>query len=123
MIGSVLSADVFARFQRIKGNDVVFVSGSDAHGTPVAVAAKKQNMDAEELAMKNHETIKDLFQKWNISYDNYTHTHNPTHQKFVQEFYLDVQKNGYITEKEIESLYCKQDNLYLPDRFVEGICP
>jgi len=123
MIGSVLSADVFARFQRLKGNDVVFVSGSDAHGTPVAVAAKKQNIDAEELAMKNHEIIKDLFQKWDISYDNYTHTHNPTHQKFVQDFYLDIQKNGYIIEKEIESLYCDQDNLYLPDRFVEGICP
>ncbi len=123
MVGSVLSADVFARFQRLKGNDVVFVSGSDAHGTPVAVAAKKQDMDAEELAMKNHEIIKNLFLKWNISYDNYTHTHNPTHHKFVQDFYLDVQKNGYITEKDIESLYCKQDNLYLPDRFVEGICP
>ena len=123
MIGSVLSADVFARFLRLKGNDVVFVSGSDSHGTPVAVAAKKQNMPAEELAMKNHKIIKDLFKRWNISYDNYTHTHNPIHIKFTQDFFLDVQKNGYIFEKEIESLYCNEDNLYLPDRFVEGICP
>ncbi len=123
MIGSVLSADVFARYQRLKGNDVVFVSGSDTHGTPVAVAAKKLNVDAEELAMKNHEIIKKLFQKWNISYDNYTHTHNPTHQQFVQDFYLDIQNNGYILEKEIETLYCEHDNLYLPDRFVEGECP
>ncbi|MFX1275877.1 MAG: methionine--tRNA ligase [Promethearchaeota archaeon] len=123
MIGSVLSADIFARYQRLKGNDVVFVSGSDVHGTPVAVAAKQKNMDAEELAMENHKIIKDLFEKWNISYDNYTHTHNPTHQKFVQDFYHDVQKNGYVFEKEIESLYCNQDNLFLPDRFVEGVCP
>jgi methionyl-tRNA synthetase len=72
MIGSVLSADVFARFLRLKGNDVVFVSGSDSHGTPVAVAAKKQNIPAKELAMKNHKIIKDLFKRWNISYDNYT---------------------------------------------------
>ncbi|MFX0070415.1 MAG: methionine--tRNA ligase [Candidatus Hermodarchaeota archaeon] len=123
MIGSVLSADVFARFLRLKGDDVVFVSGSDAHGTPVAVAAKKQNIPAEELAMKNHAIIKKLFEKWNISYDNYTQTHNPTHIEFVQKFYLDIQKNGYIFEKEIKSPYCEHDNLYLPDRFVEGICP
>ncbi|TFG25333.1 MAG: methionine--tRNA ligase [Promethearchaeota archaeon] len=123
MIGSVLSADVFARYLRLKGNEVIFVSGSDSHGTPVAVAAKKQNVPAKELAMKNHKTIKNLFKLWNISYDNYTVTHNPTHIKFVQDFYLDIQKNGYIFEKEIESLFCKKDNLYLPDRFVEGICP
>ncbi len=123
MIGSVLSADVFARFLRLKENDVVFVSGSDAHGTPVAVAAKKQDIPAEELAMKNHAIIKKLFERWNISYDNYTQTHNPTHIEFVQNFYLDIQKNGYIFEKEIKSLYCAHDNLYLPDRFVEGICP
>jgi methionyl-tRNA synthetase len=123
MIGSVLSADIFARYLRLKGDEVVFVSGSDSHGTPVAVAAKKQNLSAEELAMKNHEIIKNLFQRWNISYDNYTHTHNPTHIKFVQDFFLDVQKNGYVFEREIESLYCSHDKLYLPDRFVEGICP
>ncbi|MFX1444018.1 MAG: methionine--tRNA ligase [Promethearchaeota archaeon] len=123
MIGSVLSADVFARFLRLKGDDVVFVSGSDTHGTPVAVAAKQQNIPAEELAMKNHKIIKKLFEQWNISYDNYTHTHNPTHIEFVQDFYLDVQKNGYVFKKEIKSPYCKHDKLYLPDRFVEGICP
>ncbi len=123
MVGSVLSADVFARYLRLKGDEVVFVSGSDAHGTPVAVEAKKQNVEAKTLALKNHEIIKDLFEKWYISYDNYTHTHNPTHIKFVQDFYLDIQKNGFVLEKEIESFYCEKDDLYLPDRFVEGVCP
>jgi methionyl-tRNA synthetase len=123
MIGSVLSADVFARYLRLKGDEVVFVSGSDSHGTPVAVEAKKQNVPAKELALKNHSIIKDLFERWNISYDNYTITHNPTHIEFVQNFYLDVQKNGYIFEREIETLYCEHDDFYLPDRFVEGICP
>jgi methionyl-tRNA synthetase len=123
MIGSTLSADVFARFLRLRGDEVVFVSGSDSHGTPVAVEAKKLNISTEELAFKNHAIIKDLYKKWNLSYDNYTITHNPTHIEFVQNFYLDVQKNGYIFEKEIESLYCKQDNFFLPDRFVEGECP
>lgn len=123
MIGSVLSSDIFARFCRLKGDEVVFVSGSDSHGTPVAVAAKKQNTSAQKLALKNHAIIKDLFKKWQISYDNYTITHNPTHIEFVRNFYMDIQKNGYIFEKELESLYCEHDKLFLPDRFVEGICP
>ncbi|MFX1288838.1 MAG: methionine--tRNA ligase [Promethearchaeota archaeon] len=123
MIGSVLSSDVFARFCRLKGDEVVFVSGSDSHGTPVAVAAKQQNVPTKELAIKNHKIIKELFEKWQISYDNYTITHNPTHIEFVQKFYLDVQKNGYVFEKEIETLYCENDKFFLPDRFVEGICP
>ncbi|MFX1586774.1 MAG: methionine--tRNA ligase [Promethearchaeota archaeon] len=123
LIGSTLSADVFARFLRMKGDEVVFVSGSDSHGTPVAVEAKKQGIPAEELALKNHEIIKELHKKWKISHDNYTITHNPTHIEFVQNFYLDIQKNGYIFEREIESFYCENDNFFLPDRFIEGICP
>jgi len=123
MIGSTLSADVFARFLRLRGDEVVFVSGSDSHGTPVAIEARKLNVSTEELAIKNHEIIKNLFKRWNLSYDNYTITHNPIHINFVQNFYLDVQKNGFIFEREIESLYCERDDFFLPDRFVEGECP
>jgi methionyl-tRNA synthetase len=123
LIGSTLSADVFARFLRMKGEEVVFVSGSDSHGTPVSVEAKKLQVPAEDLAFKYHNIIKDLHEKWQISFDNYTITHNPTHIEFVKKLYLDVQKNGYVKEKEIESLYCENDNLFLPDRFVEGTCP
>ncbi len=123
MIGSVLSADVFARYLRSKGAEIAFVSGSDMHGTPSAVAAKKLNVSTEELATKNHNRIKDLFEKWQISYDNYTDTHNPTHMKFVQNFYLEIQKNGFIFEKETEEFYCENDKLFLPDRFIVGICP
>ncbi len=123
MIGSTLSSDVFARYCRLKGDEVVFVSGSDTHGTPVAVAAKKLNMPANELAKKNHALIKDLYEKWKISYDNYTVTYNPIHIDFTRKFLLEVQKNGYVFEREIESLYCEHDKFFLPDRFVEGICP
>ena len=129
LIGSTLSADVFARYLRMRGEEVVFVSGSDSHGTPISIEAKKikastgEDISAEELAFKYHKIIKDLHEKWQISFDNYTITHNPTHIEFVKKFYLDIQKNGYILEKEIESLYCEHDKLFLPDRFVEGICP
>ncbi len=123
LIGSTLSADVFARYLRMKGEEVVFVSGSDSHGTPISVEAKKLNVPAKELALKNHKVIKDLHEKWMISFDNYTITHNPTHIEYVQKMYRDIQDNGYVKEKEIESLYCEKDLLFLPDRFVEGICP
>jgi len=123
LIGSTLSADVFARFLRMKGEEVVFVSGSDSHGTPISVEAKKLKVPAEELAFKYHNIIKDLHEKWQISFNNYTITHNPTHIDYVKKMYLDIQKNGYISEKEIESLYCESDDLFLPDRFVEGTCP
>jgi methionyl-tRNA synthetase len=123
LIGSTLSADVFARFLRLKGEEVVFVSGSDSHGTPVSVEAKKLKVPAEDLAFQYHNIIKDLHEKWMISFDNYTITHNPTHIELVKKIYLDVEKNGYVVQKEIESLYCENDNLFLPDRFVEGTCP
>ncbi|MCK4280481.1 MAG: methionine--tRNA ligase, partial [Candidatus Lokiarchaeota archaeon] len=123
MIGSVLSADIFARYLRSKGAEVVFVSGSDMHGSPAIVAAKKINTTPEKLAIKNHNLIKDLLEKWQISFDNYTDTHNPIHMKFVQDFYLEIQKNGYIFEKETDEFYCENDNLFLPDRFIVGTCP
>jgi methionyl-tRNA synthetase len=123
MIGSVLSADVFARYLRLKGDEVVFVSGSDEHGTPIAVEAIKQGIEPEALANKKHAEIVKIFKDWNISYDNYTHTHTPTHIKFTQEFYLQVQKNGYISEKRNDAYFCPEDKFFLPDRFIEGTCP
>ncbi|MBD3228406.1 MAG: methionine--tRNA ligase [Candidatus Lokiarchaeota archaeon] len=123
LIGSVLSADIFARYCRLKDDKVVFVSGSDEHGTPVAVSAMQKNITPEELIKKNHKYIKDLFEKWEISYDNYTETHNDIHFKFVQDFFKRIEENGYIFVKEEVVLYCKNCNLYLPDRFIEGKCP
>ncbi|MCP4760998.1 MAG: methionine--tRNA ligase, partial [archaeon] len=123
MIGSVLSSDVFARYLRLKGDEVVFVSGSDAHGTPIAVAAIKEGMESEELATIKHKEIIKIFEDWNISYDNYTTTHNPTHIKFVQEFYKKVQENGFVKIKENEAYYCPECDFFLPDRFIEGTCP
>ena len=114
---------MFARYVRLKGDEVVFVSGSDEHGTPVAVSALEQKMTPENLTKINHAKIAELFQRWDISYDNYTHTHNPIHIQFTQDFYRQIDQNGYITIREEEALYCNYDKLFLPDRFVEGVCP
>lgn len=123
MIGSVLSADIAARFLRMKGADVVFASGSDQHGTPVEVEAIKRGVDPRRLADEMHEEVKKLFEKWMISFDIYTKTENPVHVEFVREFYRKVYENGYIFDDVVQVLYCPRDRLFLPDRFVEGTCP
>ncbi len=123
LIGSVLSADIAARFLRMTGAEVVFASGSDQHGTPIEVEAIKRGVDPRKLADEMHERVKELFEKWEISFDIYTKTENPLHKEFVREFYMDVYRNGYIFESEIQMPYCPRDEMFLPDRFVEGICP
>ncbi len=123
LIGSVLSSDVFVRYLRLKGEDTVLVSGSDEHGTPIEVAAIQQGISPKELTDKNHVFISNLFKEWGITYDNYTRTHNPTHIQFTQEFYMKVYENGYIFTEVVELPYCPHCDRFLPDRFVEGICP
>ncbi len=119
----VLSSDVYARYRRKAGDEVVFVSGSDEHGTPIEIEAIKRGISPRELTDKMHEYVSGLFRKFGISYDNYTRTESPTHVEFVKEFYLKVYKNGHIFEKETEQLYCPNDKIFLPDRFVVGTCP
>jgi methionyl-tRNA synthetase len=119
----VLSADVVARYYRLKGEDVVMVSGSDEHGTPIEVEAIKQGITPKQLTDKTHAKVVDLFRKWNFSFDNYTRTENPVHIEFVQNLHRKVYDNGYIFTQETEMLYCEKCERFLPDRFVEGKCP
>ena len=123
LVGSVLSADVAARYYRLKGSDVLMVSGSDTHGTPIEVEAIKQGITPKELTDKNHVKVSELFCRWNASFDNYTTTESPIHKQFVQKTLLEIQKNGYIISQETQMLYCEHDQRFLPDRFVEGKCP
>jgi methionyl-tRNA synthetase len=99
------------------------VSGSDEHGTPIEVEALKQGITPKELTDRNHAKVGELFQKWNVSYDNYTRTESPVHKEFVQEHLMKIYKNGYIFSQEMQMLYCEHDKRFLPDRFVEGKCP
>ncbi|MEM3530574.1 MAG: methionine--tRNA ligase [Nitrososphaerales archaeon] len=123
LIGSVLSADVIARYLRMKKHSVIFVSGSDEHGTPVEIEAIRRKIPVKEFADSNHEYIKKLFEKWNISYDNYTRTESPTHINFVINHFREIYENGFIFEEEELVHYCPKDKKFLPDRFVEGTCP
>ncbi len=124
IIGSVLSADVFARFKRLTGNEVIFVSGSDEHGTPLEVEAIKRKMPVRQLADQNHERISDTFRKWEISYNNYTRTESETHKNFVRQLYTEINSNDSYIFTQVERIhFCAKDKRFLPDRFVEGTCP
>jgi methionyl-tRNA synthetase len=119
----ILSTDVVARYYRLKGEDVVMVSGSDEHGTPIEVEAIRLGVQPKQLTDRVHEKVVELFEKWEISFDNYTRTENPTHKEFVQNHFMKLYTNEYIFEKETEMLYCENCKRFLPDRFVEGKCP
>ncbi len=123
IIGSVLSADVVARYLRLKGEEVAFVSGSDEHGTPIEIEAVKDGVHPRELTDKNHAKIKDLFQRWGITFDNYTRTESPVHKEVVKEIFLKIHNNGYIVTEESLLPWCPRCQRFLPDRFVEGRCP
>lgn len=119
----VLSSDVFARFLRKIGEEVVFVSGSDEHGTPIEIEAIRKGRSPRELTDEMHEYVSGLFRSFGISFDNYTRTESEVHKEFVKEFYSKVYRNGHIFERETEQLYCSKDGMFLPDRFVTGRCP
>lgn len=123
LVGSVLSADVAARYYRLRGDDVLMVSGSDEHGTPIEVEALRQGITPKELTDRNHAYVAELFRRWDASFDNYTRTESPVHKEFVQELLMKIYERGYIFSEETQMLYCEQDKRFLPDRFVEGKCP
>jgi len=102
---------------------VVFVSGSDEHGTPIEVEAARQGVDPKSLTDKYHEKVVDLFKKYNLSFDNYTRTHNEVHISFCREFFTRIYRNGYIFDRDLDQLYCENCRRFLPDRFVLGTCP
>ncbi|MFA6252878.1 MAG: methionine--tRNA ligase [Patescibacteria group bacterium] len=123
-LAGLLGGDIVARYHRLAGHDVLMVSGSDCHGTPIAVEADKQNVAPETIAEKYHAEFKDIFlNKLNFSFDCYTKTTTKNHEQVVQEFFLDLQKKGYIYSKFEDLAFCEKCQRFLPDRYVEGECP
>lgn len=122
-IASLLPGDVLARYHRAIGDHVYFVSGSDCHGTPVAIRAKKEGRTPQEISDHYHEEFKECFDKLGFSYDVYTKTSAAAHKHFVQEFHKKLYQNDYVYEKEVPQAYCETCDTFLADRFVVGKCP
>jgi len=123
LVSSLLSGDVFTRYYRLRGHDVLYVSGSDAHGTRIEYEAKQLGITPSELADRNHKKICAVIDGFGIEFDNYTTTESPVHKEFIQRIYLDMEKNGYITTKEEDRAYCRNCKVFLADRFISGTCP
>ena len=120
--GSYLPADIFARYQRLAGNRVIMVSGSDAHGTPVTVRADAEGTTPEQVYKKYHAGFIDLFQKLGLTYDLFTSTHTQNHFKVSQAIFLALKENRFLYSERQEQWYAPSQGRFLPDRYVEGTC-
>jgi len=122
-LAALLPADVIARYYRAKGDDVYFVSGSDCHGTPVAIRAKQENKSPQEISEFYHAEFCECFEKLGFSYDRYGKTSSDEHITFVQAFHKTMYAGDYIFEQESPQAFCEHCSTALADRFVIGKCP
>ena len=120
--GSYLPADIFARYQRLAGNRVLMVSGSDAHGTPVTVRADSENSTPLQVYQKYHASFLELYQKLGIFYDLFTSTHTENHFKVSQAIFQALLKNDYLYTERQQQWYSTSQRRFLPDRYIEGTC-
>jgi len=118
-----IPADIYARYNRMKGKNVLFVCATDEHGTPIAVQAEKEGTSPFQIASRNYELIKKDLESCDISFDNFSRTSDPLHYEISQNFFLKLYEKNCIYSKTIEQLYCPECDRFLPDRYVEGTCP
>ena len=122
-IAVLLPGDILARYHRMMGDEVVFLSGTDCHGTPVTMKAKEEGITPLEAVEKYHEEIKKCFKSLGFSFDIFAKTHSEYHEEKVKYFILELYKKGFIYEKNVEQTYCEKCNEYLADRYIIGKCP
>ena len=123
LAGCYLPADIFARYHRAKGDQVLMVSGSDQHGTPVTIRAEQEGLTPQQVVDKYHHDFLDSWQRMGISFDLFTTTGTDNHRKVSQDFFLKLLEKGFIYKDTMLLPYCGDCHRYLPDRYVEGECP
>jgi len=121
--GAYLPGDVYARFERLVGNEVLFLCGSDEYGMPITISAELASRTPQEHVDIFHAINKAFFEKLSFSFDNYSRTTWEGHAETVQQFFKDLLENGYIEEKVTDHLYSEKDHRFLADRYVVGTCP
>ena len=123
LAGVYVPADIYARYLRIMGNDVVYICGSDEHGVPITIKAKKENKTPQEIVDRYHQNIKNSFSEFGISFDNYSRTSAKIHHDTASEFFLKLLENNSFEELTSEQFYDEKEEQFLPDRFLIGTCP
>ena len=123
LAGVYVPADIFARYQRLKNNEVAFICGSDEHGVAISIKAKKEHTTPQAIIDKYHAIIKQSFADFGISFDNYSRTSLPIHHKTASDFFKKLYEQGDFIEEISEQLYDEEAHQFLADRFVIGTCP
>ncbi|RPI97455.1 MAG: methionine--tRNA ligase [Spirochaetales bacterium] len=121
--GAYLPADIYARYHRLAGNDVLVVSGSDSHGTPITVRADQEGVSPREIFERYHTRFLETQRDIGISYNLFTHTDTPNHHRVSQDIFLGLLHNGYLYVEKQQQYYSEVSQQFLPDRYVEGTCP
>lgn len=122
IVGCHLPADIFARFQRMRGAKVIFLGGTDEHGTPIELAARKVKMDLEKFKSIMREVHRRIYEKFEISYDVFGYTSSEYHEEFTKNFFLKLYEKGFIFSSKLRMFYCEHDRIFLPGRYVRGTC-
>lgn len=123
LAGAYLTADFFVRYLRLKGEDVVFICGSDEHGVPITIAAEKEGVNPQDIVDRYHEWNKDTFERMGISFDYYGRTSSKIHYETSQEIFKTLYDKGFFSTKTEEHFYDEDAQMFLPDRYVKGECP
>jgi len=123
LVGSMLPADVYARFLRQQGETVLFICGTDEHGTPAELAALEEGLDVADYCQRQYERQSSAYSRFGLSFDYFGRTSSPENHELTQHFYQRLNENGFIEEREISQMYSPEDGRFLPDRYVIGTCP
>ncbi len=123
LAGAYLPADIYVKYHRLKGSDIVYICGSDEHGVAIPQAAVRQGVTPREIIDRYHARIRDSFEGFGIEFDNYSRTSLPLHHRTAQDFFRRVHDRGYIKPRVTTQLYCPSCRTFLADRYVEGTCP
>ena len=121
--GAYLPPDIFARYQRMMGNEVLMVSGSDAHGTPITITAEQRGQQPEDLVTHYQAEFLDCWERFGVTFDLFTSTHTENHTEVAQDMFLRLLEKGYVYEDTMHQPYCESDGRFLADRYVGGTCP
>ena len=123
MVGCLLPSDVYARYMRMMGNEVLYVCGTDEHGTASEVGALKEGMPVEEYCDKYHARHAQTYRDFNLSFDYFGRTSSEQNKEITYHIFSQLDKNGYIAEKTMKQIYSVDDKMFLADRFITGTCP